>query len=67
MSSVFWCIIYQITTIDNGTASLDRIDNKLGYTKDNIQWVYRSVNFMKNELDQNEFIEICKQIAEHID
>lgn len=45
------------------TASLDRIDNKKGYLKDNIQWIYRPINFMKGILDENEFIYYCEQVA----
>lgn len=44
------------------TASLDRIDSSLSYTKDNIQWVHKDINFMKNDYDQNYFINICKLI-----
>lgn len=29
------------------TASLDRIDNTLGYTASNIQWVHKDINWMK--------------------
>jgi len=45
------------------TASLDRIDSNKGYTKDNIQWVHKSVNYMKHTLGEAEFINICKLIA----
>lgn len=31
------------------SASLDRIDNTKGYTKDNVQWVALGVNYMKND------------------
>lgn len=47
------------------TASLDRIDSKGGYTKDNIQWVYKKINTMKWDLEQKEFIELCNTIAEY--
>jgi len=33
------------------SASLDRIDNKLGYVKGNVRWVSRAINWMKNEMD----------------
>jgi len=45
------------------TASLDRIDSTKGYVIDNIQWVHKDVNFMKQEYSQERFIEICKLIA----
>jgi len=47
------------------TASLDRRDNTGGYTRDNIQWVHKDVNMMKNKFDQNYFISMCRRVAEH--
>lgn len=48
--------------VDSTTASLDRIDSSKGYVEGNVQWVHKHVNKMKNEFDQNYFIEICKKI-----
>ena len=45
------------------TASLDRIDSTKGYTPDNIQWVHKKVNIMKNIFDESEFIQWCEKIA----
>jgi hypothetical protein len=47
----------------NTTASLDRIDSQLGYTVDNVQWVHKDVNLMKNNLTQLRFIELCRLIS----
>ena len=47
------------------TASLDRIDNARGYTKENIQWVHKDINLMKLDHDQAEFIKWCKLVAKH--
>jgi hypothetical protein len=47
------------------TASLDRINNDLGYIKGNIQWVHINVNMMKNKYTQEEFIEVCKLVAKN--
>lgn len=49
----------------DGTASLDRIDSSKGYVVDNIQWVHKNVNKMKQNLDESIFIEYCKLIAEN--
>ena len=38
------------------TASLDRIDSKRSYTLDNIQWVHKDINRMKNCFDEDYFI-----------
>lgn len=46
-----------------GSASLDRIDSSKGYTKDNIQWVHKTINLMKNVLEQSDFIRWCKTIT----
>ncbi len=45
------------------TASLDRIDSNLGYSIDNIQWIHKDINIMKNKFHNQYFIHICKQIA----
>ena len=45
------------------TASLDRIDSSKGYTLDNIQWVHKDINIMKNKFDQDYFMQMCKLIA----
>jgi hypothetical protein len=45
------------------TASLDRIDSKLGYCKDNVQWVHTMVNMCKNKYEQDKFIDMCKAVA----
>jgi len=47
------------------TASLDRINSSEGYTIDNIQWIHKDINIMKNDYNQSYFIDICKQIASH--
>ncbi len=53
-----------ISFTDN-TASLDRIDSSKGYIKDNVQWVHKDVNRMKNEYDMNYFLNMCKLIVEN--
>lgn len=45
------------------TASLDRIDSSRGYSLDNIQWVHVSVNYMKMDINQTDFIKLCTDIA----
>ena len=45
------------------TASLDRIDSSKGYITENIQWVHKDVNIMKNKYDQDYFISFCKLIS----
>lgn len=40
-------------------ASVDRIDSNKHYTKDNIQIVHKTINMMKRDLNQDEFIRHC--------
>jgi hypothetical protein len=46
------------------TASVDRINQKLGYTRSNIQWVHKDVNLMKNRFDEEYFIDVCRKIVD---
>lgn len=46
------------------TASIDRIDNSLGYTLDNVQLVHKEVNMMRGSLEDNRFRELCTLIAD---
>lgn len=46
------------------TASLDRIDNNKGYIEGNVQWVHKSINFMKSDLRQDEFVQLCEAVAQ---
>ncbi len=54
--------IRQETSHKGTTASLDRIDNSKGYTKNNIQWTHKHINRIKWKLDQKELLKICKKI-----
>lgn len=44
------------------TASLDRINNDEGYHKNNIQWVHRSINYMKGTMTVKSFVEWCQMV-----
>lgn len=44
-------------------ASLDRIDSSMGYVVGNVQWVTAKINSMKSNLEQDEFIALCKAVA----
>lgn len=47
------------------TASIDRIDSKKGYTKDNVQLVHKDVNMMKNQYSRDYFIDMCRAVINH--
>ena len=46
------------------TASLDRVDSEKGYTMDNVQWVHKNVNLMKNGFELEYFTYICKLVSQ---
>lgn len=45
------------------TASLDRIDNNLGYIEGNVQWVHKHINICKHTYSNQEFIQMCNNVA----
>jgi hypothetical protein len=47
------------------TASLDRIDSKIGYEENNVQWIHKHINKMKWDYNQNYFIDLCIAIAKN--
>lgn len=52
-------------SFENLNVSVDRIDSSLGYTLNNIQLVYRPINFMKQNLPNSMFIELCTKVADY--
>lgn len=48
------------------SASVDRIDSSKGYTKDNIRWVSRAINYMKNTMKDDLVWELCGLIKENL-
>lgn len=47
--------------------SLDRIDSRHGYTKDNVQVVIRIYNYAKNKFSDYDVIESARMIVAHAD
>jgi hypothetical protein len=45
------------------TASVDRLDSSKGYTEDNIVWVHKDVNLMKNAFPIHRFLYLCELIT----
>ncbi len=48
------------------TASLDRIDNDLGYSKDNIHWIHKGLNLMRGDMPLPEFVAACNMVTKHL-
>jgi hypothetical protein len=51
--------------INPNTISIDRINPKLGYTKNNVALVTGIVNHMKNELSETSFLEVINLIQKN--
>lgn len=47
---------------DLNTASLDRIDSSIGYCINNVQWLHKDINTLKNTMSNSEVRKICKNI-----
>lgn len=48
---------------EDNTASLDRIDSSLGYSKQNIQWLHKDVNRAKMDMSDSDFVKMCDEIS----
>ena len=47
------------------TASVGRINQKLGYIEGNVHWVHKLINKMRNKYDLDYFIETCVKISKN--
>jgi len=48
----------------NFTASLDRIDSSKGYIVDNVQWLHKDVNMMKQQYSVDYFVKMCQLVTQ---
>lgn len=49
------------------TASVDRIDSELDYTIDNVRWLHKTINTIKLDLCDKDFIYFCKMVTNYND
>lgn len=56
------------SSIIDVTASIDRVDNSLGYTIDNVQWVHKDFNSkLRKDMSMGTVTNWCKLVVEHTD
>jgi len=58
-------IYFGRTNTSQKTASLDRINSKKGYVKNNIHWIHKDVNKMKMDLELEYFLSLCNDITNY--
>lgn len=56
-------IVLENNGINDFNLSIDRKDSSKGYTKDNIQLIGATINIMKNDLDEKDFLFFVSTIA----
>lgn len=62
-----WSIAFpEVGHAQLSTVSIDRIDSSFGYLRENIQLVDKRVNMMKQAYSQEEFILVCKAVADKV-
>lgn len=49
-------------SINDKTASLDRIDSSKGYIKNNVAWCHKDINRIKSNFSNEYFIDICTNV-----
>ena len=60
-----WSVPSGITG-DSENISLDRIDSSKGYVPENVHLVTARVNLMKKDFVMSVFVEVCRDIANHV-
>lgn len=65
LSGVELCFSNQPRQRKQTTASLDRIDSSKPYTIDNVWWVHKDVNLAKQKLSVEDFINLCRNVANY--
>ena len=54
---------FPTSNLDEKTASLDRINSSKGYIENNVQWVHKDINLMKQQFSQDYFILLCDKVS----
>ncbi len=55
----------KVRRLKETTASLDRIDSSKGYIKGNLQWIFKDLQNVKRNLDEDYFKLLCHLVVEH--
>lgn len=69
LSGVDLTVATNATDRKNGvtTASIDRVNSDLGYTRENTKFVHKDLNRMKSDFPEPHFVEWCRLVASHHD
>lgn len=59
-------LILELQVGPHNTASLDRIDSTKAYEEGNVQWVHKDINRMKGNFSDEQFIQLCKAVTDHL-
>lgn len=51
---------------DRERASLDRIDNSNGYLQGNVRFVSKIANYARNEYSDDDLLEFCNAVVNHM-
>lgn len=57
--------INSIKIINDFNVSINRINNNLSFTKSNIQLIACRINLMKNNLNNDQFVELCSKVVKN--
>ena len=61
----FNCPIVTSKNRSLGSVSVDRVNSKKPYSKDNIVLVHKKINTLKWDLTENEFFKMCKRVSKY--
>lgn len=50
---------------DLNTASLDRIDSKIGYIIGNVRWLHKNINQLKSDISDDDLIYMCGLVVKY--
>lgn len=65
VSQEYLCALSGEPLVLGVNASLDRIDSTLGYVTGNVQWTDKTINRLKSNFQEVEFVDLCRKVARY--